>query len=175
VKVDVRIISATNRNLEEDVLKGRFRKDLWYRLNVFPITIPPLRERVEDIPLFVQYYMKLFARKQGKDIASVPKKVMKALQGYAWPGNVRELINIIERAVINTSGSKLVLTEQLNQNHQTLPEPFKSLHDMERDYIVKVLEKTNWKVSGKNSAAEILRLDRSTLRFKMKKMDIHKP
>jgi transcriptional regulator with GAF, ATPase, and Fis domain len=174
IKVDVRIIAATNRNLEKDVREGRFRQDLWYRLNIYPITIPPLRERLEDIPLIVQYYVDILSRKQGKDIVSVPAKVMKALQSYDWPGNVRELANILERAVISTSGSKLRLSEELQINHQASPESFKSLQDMERDYIVKALEKTNWKVSGKNSAAEILKLQRSTLRARMEKLDIHK-
>ena len=175
MKVNVRIIAATNRDLEKDVSEGRFRQDLWYRLNVFPITVPPLRERVEDIPLIVQYYLDLFNKKQGKHITSVPVKIMKAMQSYPWLGNVRELVNIIERAVVNTSGSKLRLAEELKQNHQTFPENFKSLDDMERDYIIKVLEKAYWKISGKNSAAEILGLNRGTLRAKMKKMDIHKP
>jgi chemotaxis protein methyltransferase CheR len=166
---------ATNRDLEKDTREGRFREDLWYRLNVFPITVPPLRERAEDIPLIVQYYMDLFTRKLGKDTMSVPVKVMKILQSYSWPGNIRELVNIVERSVISTSGRKLNLQVDLTPNHQTFPESFKPLHHMERDYIVKVLEKTDWKVSGKNSAADILKLDRSTLRSKMKKMDIHKP
>jgi chemotaxis protein methyltransferase CheR len=174
LKVDVRIIAATNRNLEQDVQAERFRRDLWYRLNVFPITLPPLRDRLEDIPLIVQYYVDILARKLGKDIVSVPVKVVKALQSYTWPGNVRELQNVLERAVISTSGANLRLSEELNLDHQASPESFKSLHDMERDYIIKVLEKTNWKVSGKNSAAEILALDRSTLRARMKKLGIKK-
>ena len=175
LKVDVRIIAATNRDLEKDVHEGRFRQDLWYRLNVFPITVPPLRKRLDDIPLIIQYYVDIFARKLGKDIASVPVKVVKTLQSYAWPGNVRELQNVLERAVINTSGPSLNLSEELWQNNQTFPESFKSLHDMERDYIVKALERTNWKVSGENSAAETLGLYRSTLRAKMRKLNIHKP
>jgi chemotaxis protein methyltransferase CheR len=175
MKVDVRIIAATNRDLEKDVREGRFRQDLWYRLNVYPITLPPLRERVEDIPLIVQYYVDIFARKLGKDKVSIPVKVMKALQGYGWPGNVRELANVLERAMISTPGSKLRLLEELKLDHQTSPESFKSLHDMERDYIVSVLDKTDWKVSGKNSAAEILGLQRSTLRAKMEKLGIQKP
>jgi PAS domain S-box-containing protein len=174
LKVDVRIIAATNRDLEKDIQAKRFRRDLWYRLNVFPITLPPLRDRLEDIPLIVQYYVDILARKLGKDIVSVPANIVKTLQSYTWPGNVRELQNVLERAVISTSGTKLRLSEELNLDHQTSPESFKSLHDMERDYIVKVLEKTNWKVSGKNSAAEILALDRSTLRARMKKLGIKK-
>jgi transcriptional regulator with GAF, ATPase, and Fis domain len=175
IKVDVRIISATNRDLEKDISKGLFRKDLWYRLNVFPVTLPPLRERVDDIPLLVQYYMDSFSKKQGKHITSIPARVIHVLQNYNWPGNVRELTNIIERAVISTSGSKLQLAEELKQHNEMETEEFKSFHDMERDYIIKVLEKTYWKVSGTNSAAEILGLDRSTLRNKIKKLDIRKP
>ncbi len=175
IKVDVRIIAATNRDLERDVSEGRFRRDLWYRLNVFPITVPPLRERVEDIPLLVQYYLDLFNKEQSKHITSISVKMMKAMQSYAWAGNVRELVNIVERTVVNTSGSKLKLAEELKQNHQTFSENFKSLEDMERDYILQALEKTYWKISGKNSAAEMLKLNRGTLRSKMKKMDIHRP
>jgi chemotaxis protein methyltransferase CheR len=174
LKVDVRIIAATNRDLEKDIQAERFRRDLWYRLNVFPITVPPLRDRLDDIPLIVQYYVDILARKLGRDIVSVPVKVVKTLQSYTWPGNVRELANVLERAVIGTSGSKLRLSDELKLDHQASPDSFKSLHDLERDYIVKVLEKTNWKVSGKNSAAEILALDRSTLRARMKKLGIHK-
>ena len=173
-KVDVRIIAATNRKLEKDVSERRFRQDLWYRLNVFPITLPPLRDRIEDIPMIVQYYMDIFTRKLGKKIDSIPVKVIKSLQNYTWPGNVRELENVLERSVISTSGAKLQLSESLSQSDKEQPEGFKSLYDMERDYIASVLEETGWKVSGKNSAAEILGLDRSTLRARMKKLDIHK-
>jgi transcriptional regulator with GAF, ATPase, and Fis domain len=161
--------------MKKDVSERRFRADLWYRLNVFPITLPPLRERRDDIPLLVQYYLDLFSKKQGKHIASIPARIIQVMQRYNWPGNVRELANIIERAVISTSGSKLQLAEELKQHNEMETEEFKSFHDMERDYIIKVLEKTNWKISGANSAAEILRLDRSTLRNKMKKLDIRKP
>ena len=160
--------------LEKDVRGGRFREDLWFRLNVFPITLPPLRDRKEDIPLIVKFYMDLFTRKLGKQIDSIPAKTMKTLQSYSWPGNVRELQNVIERSVIATPGSKLQLTEAFSEGDQGKPAVFKSLRDMERDYIVSVLDKTGWKVSGKNSAAEILGLDRSTLRAKMKKLDIKK-
>ena len=173
--VDVRIIAATNRKLKQDVQSGRFREDLLYRLNVYPITIPPLRERIEDIPLIVQYYVDIFSKKIGRDITSISAKVMKTLQDYSWPGNVRELENFIERSVISTSGSEFQLLDKLTQELDTSPESFKPLRTMERDYIIKVLNKTDWKVSGKNSAAEILRIDRGTLRAKMKKLDIHKP
>ena len=175
IKTDVRIIAATNRDLEKDVRKGRFRSDLWFRLNVFPITIPPLRDRLEDIPLIVQHYMDIFARKLGKGPISITKKAIKVLENYAWPGNVRELENILERSVVCTSGSRLNLSGNLDSNSRDYPERLKSLTDMERDYITRVLQKTNWKVSGKNSASEILKLDRSTLRFKMRKLGIQKP
>jgi chemotaxis protein methyltransferase CheR len=176
IKVDVRIIAATNRDLEKDAHAGRFRQDLWYRLNVYPITLPPLRKRIEDIPLIVKHCMDKFTRRLGKDITKIPEKVIKDLQSYKWPGNIRELENILERAVINTSGSTLQLPEGLSQLAQaSSPEGFESLHDMERDYIARVLEKTGWKISGKNSAAEILGLHRNTLLARMKKLDIHKP
>jgi len=176
IKVDVRIIAATNRELEKDVKEGKFREDLWYRLNVFPITLPPLRDRVTDIPLIVQYYLDLFSRKMGKKTKSIPTKFMETLQSYTWPGNVRELQNVIERAVISTAGAKLHLPEEFIRMDQaaSTSENFKPLRDMERDYILSVLEKTGWKVSGKNSAAEILGLDRSTLRARMKKLGISK-
>jgi PAS domain S-box-containing protein len=174
LKVDVRIIAATNRDMEKDVSEGRFRQDLWYRLNVFPITLPPLRDRIEDIPMIVQYYVDKFTRKLGKKIDSIPAKVINNLQSYTWPGNVRELQNVLERAIIGSSGAKLQLAEAFSQSDKEQPEGFKSLYDMERDYIASVLEETGWKVSGKNSAAEILGLDRSTLRARMKKLDIHK-
>jgi chemotaxis protein methyltransferase CheR len=177
IKVDVRLITATNRDLEKDVSEGRFREDLWYRLNVFPITLPPLRKRTDDIPLIAQYYLDLFTRKLGKNIDSIPVKVMKTLQSYNWPGNVRELQNVLERAVISTSGNKLQLTETFSRSRSDQvqhDEGLKSLHDMERDYIVSVLDKTGWKISGNKSAAEILGLKRSTLRARMEKLGIHK-
>ena len=169
-------VSTTNRDLEKDVNEGRFRQDLWYRLNVYPITVPPLRDRIEDMPLIVKHCVDKFARKLGKNITKIPEQVVKDLQSYSWPGNIRELENILERALINTSGSTLQLPEGLSQLAQaSSPEGFESLHDMERDYIARVLEKTGWKISGKNSAAEILGLHRNTLLARMKKLDIHKP
>ena len=174
-KVDVRIIAATNRDLEKDAREGRFRQDLWYRLNVYPITLPPLRDRIEDIPLILQHCVDKFARKLGKNITKIPEQVVKDLQSYSWPGNIRELENLLERAVINTSGSTLQLSETFSRLDQAASaEGFKSLDDMERDYIARVLEKTGGKVSGKNSAAEILGLHRSTLLARMKKLDIKK-
>jgi transcriptional regulator with GAF, ATPase, and Fis domain len=175
IKVDTRIIAATNRNLEEEVCKGRFRDDLWYRLNIFPITMPPLRDRMDDIPLLVDFYVKKISKRMGKTIEIIPENAMNALQNYHWPGNVRELENVLERAVINSSGPKLRLVDELKKPFPNLGTSQKTLEAVERDHIVRVLEQTRWKVSGKNSAAEILGLNRSTLRARMRKFDIRKP
>jgi len=175
IKVDARIITATNRNLEEEVRKGRFREDLWYRLNIFPITMPPLRDRMEDIPLLVDFYIKKISKRMGKTIEMIPASVMNALQYYHWPGNVRELENVLERAVINSSGPKLRLVDELRKPSKGLSISQKTLEAVERDHIIRTLEQTHWKVGGKNSAAEILGLDRSTLRARIRKLDIRKP
>jgi len=175
IKVDVRVIAATNRHLEEEVRKGRFREDLWYRLNVFPITVPPLRDRMEDIPPLVNFYVKKISKRLSKAIEIIPENVMNALQDYHWPGNVRELENVLERAVINSSGPKLHLMDQLKKPHKDFTTAQKTLEEVERDYIVLALEQTRWKVSGSNGAAEILGLDRSTLRARMRKLGIVKP
>jgi PAS domain S-box-containing protein len=174
IKVDVRIIAATNRNLEEEVRKGRFREDLWYRLNIFPITMPPLRDRLDDIPLLVDFYVDKTSKRMGKSIEMVPVRVMDALQQYHWPGNIRELENVLERAVISTSGPKLRLVDELKKPHKDLIGSEQTLENVEREYIIQVLEQVQWKVSGKNSAAEILGLDRSTLRARMRKLNIQK-
>ena len=174
IKVNTRIIAATNRNLEEEVRKGRFREDLWYRLNIFPITVPPLRDRQDDIPLLVEFYVQRIAKRMGKSIEVIPAGVMQALQHYHWPGNIRELENVLERAVINSSGPKLRLVDELNRPSRELRPMGKSLAAVERDYILQVLEQTRWKISGKNSASEIFGLDRSTLRARMTKLNIHK-
>jgi chemotaxis protein methyltransferase CheR len=175
IKVDVRIIAATNRNLEEEVKKGRFRADLWYRLNVFPITMPALRDRVDDIPLLVDFYIKKISKRMGKAIKVIPTTVMDALKEYNWPGNVRELENVLERAVIESSGPKLRLVDELKTRQKGLPAASKTLEALEREHIVRVLNQTQWKVSGKNGAAEILGLNRSTLRARMRKLGITKP
>ncbi|MFO7802141.1 MAG: sigma 54-interacting transcriptional regulator, partial [Desulfovermiculus sp.] len=174
-KVDVRVISATNRNLEEEVRKGDFREDLWYRLNVFPITMPPLRDRVDDIPLLVNFYVQRITKRLGKSIEIIPSNVMDALRQYHWPGNVRELENVLERVVINSSGPKLRLVDELKRPHKDAARADKTLENVERDYIIQVLEQVQWKISGKNSAAEVLGLDRSTLRARMRKLNIRKP
>jgi transcriptional regulator with GAF, ATPase, and Fis domain len=174
-KVDVRIIAATNRDLQAEVQKGSFREDLWYRLNIFPITMPPLRERLDDIPLLVNFYIDRISRRLGKVIKVIPAGVMDALRQYHWPGNVRELENVLERAVINSSGPKLRLVDELKKPHKGPAKSEQNLENVERDYITRMLEQTGWKVSGKNSAAEILGLDRSTLRARMRKLNIRKP
>ncbi|MFZ7126702.1 MAG: sigma-54 interaction domain-containing protein [Desulfobacterales bacterium] len=174
-KVDVRIIAATNRNLEEEVRKGAFREDLWYRLNIFPITMPPLRDRLEDIPLLVNFYVDRISKRLGKSIRMVPVSVMEKLREYHWPGNVRELENVLERAVINSSGPKLRLVDELKKPHTEATRSEQTLENVERDHIMRVLEQVQWKVSGKNSAAEILGLNRSTLRARMRKLNIRKP
>ena len=171
---DVRIIAATNRNLEEEVRQGRFRQDLWYRLNIFPITMPPLRDRPEDIPLLVTFFIEKITKRLGKTIEVIPSGVMEALQKYHWPGNVRELENVLERAVINSSGPKLRLVDELRKPLKDSAASQKTLEAVEREHILRVLEQTRWKISGKDSAAEILGLNRSTLRARMRKLKIGK-
>jgi formate hydrogenlyase transcriptional activator len=175
IKVDARIIAATNRDLEEQVRQGLFREDLWYRLNIFPITVPPLRNRPDDIPLLVEYYVGKISKRMGKSIEMIPVNIMDLLQKYHWPGNIRELQNVLERGVINSSGPKLRLVDKLKLPENYLAKPNQSLQEIEREYIVRVLKQTNWKVSGKNSASEILGLNRSTLRARMQKLGIRKP
>lgn len=175
LKVNVRIIAASNRNLEEEIRNGRFREDLFYRLNVFPITIPPLRQRTEDIPLLVNHFITKFNKKMGKKIESISKETMKALQEYSWPGNVRELESVIERAVITSPGSFLQVLDRFDTFPKTgeLNAPdVKALADLEQDHILQVLKTTGWRVEGKNGAALILGLNPSTLRARMRKYGI---
>jgi len=176
-KVDVRVIAASNRDLEAEVWKGGFRKDLWYRLSVFPITIQPLRERAEDIPLLVEFLVQKFSRKLGKLIHKIPSDVIKTLQKHPWPGNVRELENVIERAIINTQGPDLQLAETLmTPLAEGLAESQNlSLEQVDRDYIVRILEGCHWKIEGIDGAARILNLNPSTLRGRMRKLGIQKP
>lgn len=134
--------------------------------------MPPLRERIDDIPLLVDFYIGKISRRLGKTIETVPQKVMNAIQNYHWPGNVRELENVLERAVINSSSPKLRLVDDLEKPYRHLGKNLKTLEAVERDYIIRVLEQTGWKVSGKNSAAQILGLNRSTLRARMRKLGI---
>ena len=137
--------------------------------------MPPLRERREDIPLLTDFYINKISRRLGKQIKVVPQNVMNALLNYHWPGNVRELENILERGIINSSSPKLHLADDLDKSCRHLSKDLKTLEAVERDYIIRVLEQTRWKVSGKNSAAQILGLNRSTLRARMRKLGIVPP
>jgi formate hydrogenlyase transcriptional activator len=175
IKVDIRVVATTNRNLEEEVRKGRFRQDLYYRLNVFPITVPPLRQRKEDIPLMVQAFVERYSRKLGKQITSIQKETLKALQDYPWPGNVRELESIIERAVILCPGPVLQLADKLEISSPPLSSTVRTLEDMERNQILKTLSETGWRIEGKDGAAAILGLNPSTLRARMHKLGIGRP
>jgi transcriptional regulator with GAF, ATPase, and Fis domain len=177
IRVNVRVIAATNRDLEKAVQAGEFRMDLYYRLNVFPLSLPPLRERKKDIPLLVKHFVQKYSAKLGKKIETTPQKGMEALQAYSWPGNVRELENVIERAVILTRGSTIELDESLDVLRDTdLPDTSSlSLEEVERNHILCVLEETNWKIEGKQGAAVRLGLKPSTLRSRMKKLGIKKP
>ena len=168
--VNVRIIAATNRDIEQEVKDGKFRRDLFYRLNVFPIVIPPLRERPEDIPLLVRAVVKEFQKRMGKEIESIPKKTMQALQSYSWPGNVRELRNLIEHAMILSTGKTLEVHVPKRASSET--DATGNLNDMERMHMVTVLEKTGWRIAGQGGAAEVLGLKRTTLLSKMKKLGI---
>jgi len=177
LRVDVRIIAASNRDLEDEVNHGRFRQDLFYRINVFPFTVPPLRHRKEDIPLLVKWFVDRFNRKMDKNITSIPKALIKHLQAYDWPGNVRELENVIERAVITSKVSILKLTDNL-----VIPAKVRSraklketLTEVERAQILNTLENTGWKIEGTNGAAGVLGLAPSTLRDRIKKLGIRKP
>ncbi|HVP79952.1 MAG TPA: sigma 54-interacting transcriptional regulator [Thermodesulfobacteriota bacterium] len=171
--VNVRIIAATNRDLGEEVKAGRFRKDLYYRLNVFPIAIPPLRERPEDIPLLVWAFVRMFQERMGKEIETISKKTMEVLQSYSWPGNVRELKNVIEHAMILSKDKSLRV--QLPRPGSLETDATQDLQDMERRHIQAVLEKTGWRLSGDGGAAEALGLKRTTLHAKMKKLGIKRP
>jgi transcriptional regulator with GAF, ATPase, and Fis domain len=175
IKTDVRIIAATNRNLEEEIKNGRFREDLFYRLNVFPITMPPLRQRKEDIPLLVNHFVTKFNNKIGKRIETVSKDTLHALQEYHWPGNVRELESVIERAVITSQGAALQVLDRFDAFRKTgepAGQDVKALAELEYDHILQLLKKTGWRIEGKNGAAVLLGLNPSTLRARMRKYGI---
>jgi transcriptional regulator with GAF, ATPase, and Fis domain len=173
-KVDVRILATTNRNLEEEVRRGRFREDLFYRLNVFPIMIPPLRDRREDIPLLVEAFVAKYGRKQGKKITSIAKETMAALLDYPWPGNIRELESVIERSVILCPGPVLRLADKLTNPSCVAKDRKSNLQDVEREHILNVLSESRWRVEGANGAAAVLGLHPSTLRSRMRKLGINK-
>ncbi len=170
IQVDVRVIAATNRDLAEEVRKGRFREDLYYRLKVFPIQIPPLRDRIEDLPLLVFAFMEEFAARMGKKITKIPRKAMEILQGHSWPGNIRELRNVIEHSAILTTGDTLKLTI-LGEAPIREAQPM-TLAEAERDHILKTLENTRWRIKGPHGAAARLDLQPSTLYSRMQKLGI---
>jgi transcriptional regulator with GAF, ATPase, and Fis domain len=173
IPVNVRIIAATNRNLEQRIAEGSFREDLFYRLNVFPIEMPPLRDRAEDIPLLVWRFVDEFARTLGKRIDAIPRENMAALQRHAWPGNIRELRNLVERAMILASGPRLTIS---------LPTPSgaaarrsQKLVDVAKDHIRGVLESTGWRIRGAGGAADRLGLRPTTLETRMAKLGLKRP
>ena len=172
-QVDVRLLAATHRNLPHMVKRGEFRSDLYYRMNVFPIVLPPLRARSEDIPDLVQHFVEIYGRRMGKQIERVPAETMSALTSYGWPGNIRELQNFIERSVILSDGT--VLRPPLAElKHSGCAESLGAitLKDAERDHILKILSQTRWVVAGPNGAAARLGMKRSTLYFRMQKLGI---
>ncbi|MCU7494157.1 MAG: sigma 54-interacting transcriptional regulator [Ignavibacteria bacterium] len=175
LKADVRVIAATNRNLEEEVNAGRFRADLFYRLNVFPITVPPLRNRKEDLPLFVRHFAEKYARSMGKRVKEISRADFEAFMNYDWPGNIRELEHMIERATIVSTGQTLDFSDVKfvkNNKKEEDFSSFKTLEEMEKEYIISALRATNGKIMGKNSAAELLGLNGKTLGSKMRKLGI---
>lgn len=172
ITVDVRVIAATNRDLKRAVEEGRFRADFYYRLNVFPIHLPPLRERKEDIPLLVRYFVLKHSAKLGKRVETISHQTMEALLAYPWPGNVRELEHLIERALILTPGPQLNLEQWLSTLEPPPETQIQTLAEFERDYILKVLERTGWRVSGEKGAAKLLGLKPTTLEARMKKLGI---
>ncbi len=178
-KVDVRIVAATNRDLEALVASGKFRSDLYYRLNVFPITCPPLRERPEDIPLLVGHFVEKCSTRIGKKIDFISQKTMAILAAYRWPGNVRELQNVVERAVLLARGTRLEIDDDCLQNPRSSSSAAATqlctLFEQERRFVITVLQVTNWRVSGEKGAAKILGVNPKTLESKMKKLNIKRP
>ena len=177
IKANVRVIAATNRNLEKEVKSGQFRRDLWFRLNVFPITIPPLNKRVKDIPLLANHFITKQCKRLGKKKQKVSKASMASLMKYSWPGNVRELENVIERAVIASRGPNLPLMDMLESAsfHAEGRTQEKTLARIERDHMLRVLEECYWRIEGQNGAAKILGLNPNTLRGRMRKLGIRRP
>jgi PAS domain S-box-containing protein len=172
IKVDVRVISATNRDLAHAVKAAQFREDLYYRLNVFPITIPPLRNRKEDIPLLVKYFMRKYSDEHHKQIENISRADLTRLCEYTWPGNVRELINVMERSIISSNGNTVKL-DWIRNNLPADDEPgLFSMEDVERAHILKVLKDCNWKINGNDGAAVKLGLNPNTLRSRLKKLNI---
>ena len=176
IRVDIRLLAATNRDLAAMVTDKQFRSDLYYRLNVFPIVSPPLRERREDIPLLVRYFAQKHSRRMNKQIEQIPSETMAALSRYHWPGNVRELENLIERAVILSPGVELhVPLAELKAPAREGAQPVTTLEAAERDHIVRALQVANWVIGGPTGAAAKLGMKRTTLQSKMQKLGISRP
>jgi formate hydrogenlyase transcriptional activator len=174
--VDVRLIAATHRDIPTMIHNGQFREDLFYRLNVFPIEIPPLRDRPSDIPLLVHYFVSRFARRMQRQIKTIPKSAMDALTNASWPGNIRELENLIERAVILTQGAELnVPMSELKKSCSRASVAGSKFHDVERNAIIDALKAASGKIAGPGGAAERLGLKRTTLQNKMRRLQISKP
>ncbi|HWV73936.1 MAG TPA: sigma-54 dependent transcriptional regulator [Pseudosphingobacterium sp.] len=176
-KIDVRIITATNRNLEEEVAAGKFRLDLYYRINIFPILLPPLRERKDDIVALANHFVNIYARKEKKDIKGMADHVIQSMLNYNWPGNIRELENAIARAVLLTNGpivNSITLSGPNKKTDAVSNGRIKSLVDNERDHILYALEQCSWKIYGEGGAAELLELHPSTLNSRIKKLGIEK-
>jgi formate hydrogenlyase transcriptional activator len=173
IKVDVRVIAATNRDLDAIVKNGAFRSDLYFRLNVFPLQVPPLRDRKDDIPLLVSFFLSKFGKKLGKELRGVGQKSMDALVAYGWPGNIRELHNVIERAVVLANGPIVQVDESMVRTDSAAQESdLETLEDVERKHIIRALTETQWVIHGKKGAAEILGINPSTLRSRMEKLGI---
>ena len=171
-QVDVRIIAATNQNLEQMVHDGRFRMDLYYRLNVFPIELPPLRERTGDIPLLAAHFLQTFARRHNKSFMEIPADIMRALERHDWPGNIRELQNFLERSVIMTGGSALRAPVAELIRNESASGGLRTLAEVQKAYIIATLDETNWVLGGRNGAAARLGLPRTTLIARMRKLGI---
>ena len=175
IKVDVRLIAATNRDLETEIQSGRFRQDLFYRLNIYSLTLPPLRERRDDIPLLMDAFIKTYNKKLGKRIELVSNQTNQALADYSWPGNIRELKNVIEKAVILAQDKTLRVELPETQTPAAADEPTKTLDEIDRDYIQEVLNLKNWRIDGPQGAALVLDLKPSTLRYRLQKLGIKRP
>jgi formate hydrogenlyase transcriptional activator len=178
LRTDARLIAATNRDLEALSSEHKFRQDLFYRLNVFPITVPPLRDRREDVPMLVRHFAQAFARRMKKPIETIPTETMEALTRYDWPGNIRELQNLVERAVILSAGQTLEVPLAALNPRSTNSSPAAAsdtLEQADRRHIVAALERSNWVLAGPNGAAARLGVKRSTLQFRMRKLGIVRP
>jgi transcriptional regulator with GAF, ATPase, and Fis domain len=174
-KVEVRVIAATHRDLEAAVAAGTFRADLYYRLSVYPIRLPSLRERREDIPRLVWFFIHRHQHDLGRQISKVPQAVMDALQQYSWPGNVRELENVVERAMIASTGETLQLDEPLACGRKSATDASDNLDVVQREHIQAVLERCRWRINGAGNAAERLGIHPNTLRFRLKKLGVPYP